>query len=56
VAASMLTAVYHMLRNGQEYKDLGPQHFDSLDKSKTVRRLTSRLQSLGYQVELREAS
>jgi transposase len=56
VAASMLTAVYHMLRNGQEYRDLGPRHFDSLNKAKTVRRLTSRLQSLGYQVELRESA
>jgi hypothetical protein len=27
VAASILTAVYHMLRDGTFYNDLGPQHF-----------------------------
>ena len=28
VAASMLTAAYYMLRDGVEYRDLGPDHFD----------------------------
>ena len=28
VAASILTAIYHMLKNGTMYKDLGPDHFD----------------------------
>jgi transposase len=27
VAASMLTAAYHMLKNGMPYHDLGPEHF-----------------------------
>jgi transposase len=53
VAASMLTAAYHMLRDGVEYRDLGPQHFDRRDKGKTIRRLLQRLTDLGCQVELR---
>lgn len=28
VAASMLTAAYHMLKNGVEYRDLGAEHFE----------------------------
>ena len=50
VAASMLTAVYHMLRDGTEYNDLGSDHFDRQDKSKTIRRLLKRLQDLGCDV------
>jgi transposase len=47
VAASMLTAAFHMLRDGTEYNDLGSDHFDRHDKSKTIRRLLKRLQDLG---------
>ena len=47
VAASMLTAAYHMLRDGTEYNDLGSEHFDRQDQSKTIRRLLKRLQDLG---------
>jgi transposase len=50
VAASMLTAVFHMLRDGTEYSDLGSEHFDRQDKSKTIRRLLKRLQHLGCDV------
>ena len=50
VAASMLTAAFHMLRDGTEYNDLGSEHFDRQDKSKTIRRLLKRLQDLGCDV------
>ena len=50
VAASMLTAAYHMLRDGTEYHDLGSEHFDRHDRSKTIRRLLKRLQDLGCDV------
>jgi len=50
VAASMLTAAFHMLRDGTEYNDLGSEHFDRQDKSKTIRRLLKRLEDLGYNV------
>jgi hypothetical protein len=32
----MLTAVYYMLRDGVEYRDLGAMHFDRRDKTKTI--------------------
>jgi len=50
VAASMLTAAFHMLRDGTEYNDLGSDHFDRHDRSKTIRRLLRRLQDLGCDV------
>lgn len=56
VAASMLTAIYHMLRDGVEYRDLGPDHFDRLDKTKAVARLVRRLNQLGCEVEVKLAA
>jgi transposase len=56
VAASILTSAYYMLRDGAEYQDLGPDHFNRIDKSKTVIRLVRRLKDLGYEVELKNAA
>jgi transposase len=56
VAASMLTACYHMLRDGVVYEDLGPTHFDRRDKTKTIHRLVRRLADLGCEVEVRHAA
>src|SRR5215469_11527594 len=52
VAASMLTAAYHMLKSGLEYQDLGADHFTRRDRSKTIQRLVRRLNDLGCQVQL----
>jgi transposase len=52
VAASMLTAAYHMLRDGTAFQDLGSDHFDHRNRTQTARRLTRKLQQLGYVVEL----
>lgn len=56
VAASMLTAIYSILRDGREYHDLGGRHFDQLDRRQATRRLVTRLEALGYQVQLEEAT
>jgi transposase len=52
VAASMLTAIYYMLRDGVEYRDLGPDHFDRHDKTRSINRLVRRLQDLGCSVQV----
>jgi transposase len=52
VAASILTAAYHMLKNGTLYQDLGANHFDNRAKGKQVLRLVNRLQSLGFAVQI----
>jgi transposase len=52
LAASILTAAYHMLNSGELYRDLGPAHFDRNDKAAHTRRLVTRLQNLGYTVQI----
>jgi len=52
VAASILTAIYHMLKDGTMYQDLGPNHFDARAKERQKNRLIKRLADLGYAVEL----
>jgi transposase len=56
VAASMLTAVYHMMTRGQPYKDLGADHFDKLNTHKRAQRLMRRLRDRGYDVELKDVA
>ncbi len=51
VAAFMLTAAYHMLRDGVEYADLGPDYYARHDTNKTIRRLLKRLADLGCNVD-----
>jgi transposase len=55
VAASMLTAAWHMLRDGTEWHDLGAAHFDRADAHKTANRLIRRLQQIGYTVQVTPA-
>lgn len=54
VAASMLTAAYHMLKNGVKYQDLGADHFTRRDRGKVVTRLIRRLKDLGCDVQVTE--
>jgi transposase len=56
VAASMLTAAYSMLRDAQDYRDLGAAHFQRGDHARLVAGLTRRLHHLGYEVTLRPAA
>ena len=53
VAASMLTAIYHMLKNGTEHRDLGAGHFDRRPTEVKAKRLVAQLAKLGFEVELR---
>jgi transposase len=52
LAASILTAAYHMLISGELYRDLGPAHFDFKAKAAHTHRLVTRLQNLGYAVQI----
>jgi len=56
VAASMLTAIYFMLRDGVAYRDLGHDYFDRIDKAKAADRMVRRLNALGFHVELKAAA
>ena len=52
VAASMLTAIYHMLKDGTLYQDLGYNHFDHHAKERQKNRLLKRLTDMGYTVQV----
>ena len=48
VAASMLTAIYHMLTNGTAFRDLGAGHFQRLSPETQARQLAQRIAKLGF--------
>ena len=50
IAHSMLIAIYHMLRDGAPFVDLGPEHWDSRHRESVALRSIRRLQQLGYKV------
>ena len=54
VAASILQAIYHMLKNGTPYRDLGPSHFAARDKAKVAASLARRIKELGYDVQYQQ--
>ena len=53
IAASMLTAVYYMFRDGIEFQDLGAHYFAHHDKDQIAKRLLRRLRDLGVEVEVK---
>jgi transposase len=58
VAASILTAIYHMLRDGTEHADLGAAYLtrQETDRQAIAHRLARRIRALGFQVDLRAAA
>lgn len=55
VAASILTAIYYVIRDNTEYRDLGRNFFQTRDRSKAARRHVAQLQKLGFNVQITEA-
>lgn len=56
VAHSMLTVIYHMLKQGSAYRDLGPQFLDHLRAHQLIRFHVRRLQNLGLEVAITPAT
>ncbi len=52
VSHSLLVIIYHMLRANQDYHDLGPHFFETLDTTRQRDNAVRRLQALGYKVTL----
>ena len=50
VAHSLLVIIYHMLKNGTKYRELGSDFFDRLKPEQTARYHMRRLKELGYKV------
>ncbi len=54
VSHSLLTIIYQMLRTDQDYHDLGPHFFQTLDTTRQRDTAVRRLEALGYKVLLEE--
>jgi hypothetical protein len=52
IGHSLLVIIYHVLADGKDYEELGGNYFDEWDRQAVQRRLTHRLEKLGYQVTL----
>lgn len=55
VAHSLLVVIYHMLKKGTSYHELGGDYFDKLNAHRLVPYLVRRIKDLGYQVTLEAA-
>lgn len=56
VAATLLTAIYYILRDGVSYRELGPDHFIKRDRTRVAERLARRIRQLGYEVTIHQAA
>jgi transposase len=52
LAHTILGIVYHVLKKGTEYADLGPDYFERRDAGRLTRHLVDRLERLGHKVIL----
>ena len=51
-SGSLHAAIYHMLKDGTMYQDLGRNYFDRRSNEAQKQRLVKRLAELGYAAEL----
>jgi transposase len=56
VAAALLRTVYHMLKDGTFYQDLGPDYRKPKNPQRTAQNLANRIRALGFHVDLRVAA
>jgi hypothetical protein len=54
VAHTILIICYFMIKDGVSYQELGSDYFDKRNKDGVVRRSVKRLESLGYEVVLKQ--
>ena len=56
VAASILTAIYHILKDGTAHRDLGADYFNRRSTEGQAKRLVAQLTKLGFQVQLQRTA
>jgi len=52
VGHSILVVIYHILKTGERYNDLGLDYFDKLNEESLIKRTTKRFESLGYNISI----
>jgi transposase len=55
VAHSIIVIAYYMLKRSEDYRDLGSNYFDERQEEQVKKRLTRRLEALGFRVHLEAA-
>jgi hypothetical protein len=55
IAHTILVTIYHMLKRGTVYQDLGGNYFDVRNRYRSGRRAVQRIERLGYRVTLEAA-
>ncbi|ODT76146.1 hypothetical protein ABS71_03765 [bacterium SCN 62-11] len=54
VAHAILTTIYHMVRRGTEYQDLGANYHKLQNRERLLKRRVRELASLGYEITVRD--
>ena len=54
IAHKILVIAFHVIRDGEVYHELGDDLQDRLHPTRTIHRLTRRLENLGFDVKLSE--
>lgn len=52
----MLMIIYHTLKQGTSYRDLGAGYFDNPNRDAVARGAIKQLEALGYKVTLEQAA
>ncbi len=52
IAHSLLIAIYHMLRDHADYRELGADYFEKADQLRIIRKAVNRIEHFGYKVVL----
>ncbi len=55
LAHRILTIIYHLLKEQQSYRELGPEHIDEKVAEAAKRRALCTLEQLGYDITLQSA-
>jgi transposase len=56
IARKILITIYHMIARGTEYRELGADYQNTINKTKAAARLVRSLEKLGFKVQLQEPS
>jgi len=56
VAHAILITIYHMLKDSSNYRDLGVNHYDEINRQAIIKRSVKRLESMGYKVTVEPAA
>ena len=56
VAHSMLIAIYHILSDGEIFKDLGSNYYNNFNKERKANSMVKKLKALGYDVTIAAAT